>query len=110
MLSKRVLILYNPLHCDCTTHNRHKKRISTKMEENKSKPLSLIKRMKQKSQRSTDEFVFDSAANMDARNCPNCGAGRGKDDGLTRCAYCGFEFLTVKLSDGINIKKEDNSR
>jgi uncharacterized Zn finger protein (UPF0148 family) len=46
---------------------------------------------------------------MDASDCPNCGAGRAKQDGLTHCAYCGHEFLSVKLTDGIFIKKEDNS-
>lgn len=49
------------------------------------------------------------AANMDVKNCPNCGAGRAKQDGITHCAYCGFEFIAVKLTDGIHLKKEDNS-
>jgi uncharacterized Zn finger protein (UPF0148 family) len=48
-------------------------------------------------------------AKMNAKDCPNCGAGRAKQDGLTHCAYCGFEFLNVKLTDGVYIKKEDNS-
>ncbi len=41
-------------------------------------------------------------------SCPNCGAGRAENDGLTKCAFCGFEFMQVTLTDGINIKKEDN--
>lgn len=48
-------------------------------------------------------------AQLDARDCPNCGAGRAKQDGVTHCAYCGFEFISVKLTDGVYIKKEDNS-
>lgn len=48
-------------------------------------------------------------AKMNVRDCPNCGAGRAKQDGVTHCAYCGFEFITVKLTDGVYIKKEDNS-
>jgi DNA-directed RNA polymerase subunit RPC12/RpoP len=47
---------------------------------------------------------------MDAAACPNCGAGRAKQDGLTRCAYCGHRFLDVELDDGIYLTKEDNSR
>jgi uncharacterized Zn finger protein (UPF0148 family) len=46
---------------------------------------------------------------MDAAVCPNCGAGRAKQDGLTHCAYCGYQFLDVELDDGIYLKKEDNS-
>ncbi|WP_459641268.1 hypothetical protein [Flavobacterium sp. CGRL2] len=46
---------------------------------------------------------------MNVRDCPNCGAGRAKQDGVTHCAYCGFEFITVQLTDGVYIKKEDNS-
>jgi hypothetical protein len=49
-------------------------------------------------------------ASMDATTCPNCGAGRTKQDGLTHCAYCSFEFISVQLTDGSNIKKEDNSQ
>jgi hypothetical protein len=46
---------------------------------------------------------------MDAAVCPNCGAGRSRQDGLTCCAYCGYRFIDTVLSDGIFIKKEDNS-
>lgn len=46
---------------------------------------------------------------IEVRDCPNCGAGRAKQEGITHCAYCGFEFISVKLTDGIFIKKEDNS-
>ncbi|WP_223302280.1 hypothetical protein [Flavobacterium branchiophilum] len=56
-----------------------------------------------------DENNAFKEAKMDAADCPNCGAGRAKQEGLTHCAYCGHEFLAVKLTDGIFIKKEDNS-
>ncbi|UIR55071.1 hypothetical protein LZQ00_12355 [Sphingobacterium sp. SRCM116780] len=76
-----------------------------------SKPLSILERMKQKAQ---EQQTYggkqeDRPANMKAKDCPNCGAGRAQDDGLTHCAFCGFKFMTVKLTDGIHIKKEDNS-
>lgn len=75
------------------------------------KPLSLLERMKQKAleQKSYGGEFVEESAKVNARVCPNCGAGRAAQDGLTYCAYCGFEFLSVKLTDGINIKKEDNS-
>ncbi|MFD2920987.1 hypothetical protein ACFS6H_14780 [Terrimonas rubra] len=51
-----------------------------------------------------------SEAGIQATTCPNCGAGRAKQDGVTHCAYCGFEFISTTLTDGIHIKKEDNSK
>ena len=48
-------------------------------------------------------------AKMEVQNCQNCGAGRAKQDGITHCAYCGFEFLSTIVTDGIYIKKENNS-
>lgn len=81
------------------------------MEENK-KPLSLLEKMKQKAmqQKSYGGESIEESAKVNTRTCPNCGAGRTQQDGLTHCAYCDFEFLSVTLSDGINIKKEDNSK
>jgi uncharacterized Zn finger protein (UPF0148 family) len=81
------------------------------MSENK-KTLSLLERMKQKAvgQKSYGGEYIEEPAKVNARTCPNCGAGRAEQDGLTHCAYCSFEFLSVKLTDGINIKKEDNSQ
>ena len=80
--------------------------------ENNKKTLSLLERMKQKTQQQQkyggDQTEQD--AKMKAKDCPNCGAGRAQQDGLTHCAFCGFEFMSVKLTDGINIKKEDNSQ
>lgn len=75
------------------------------------KPLSLLERMKQKAleQKSYGGEFKEEAAKLNARVCPNCGAGRAANDGLTHCGYCGFEFLSVKLTDGIHIKKQDNS-
>ncbi|HEX6432293.1 MAG TPA: hypothetical protein VF008_31590 [Niastella sp.] len=77
-----------------------------------NKPLSLLEKMKQKAvqQKSYGGEFVEESAKMNAGTCPNCGAGRAEQDGLTHCAYCGFEFLSVKLTDGINIKKEDNSQ
>jgi len=85
--------------------------INYKVMEEKKKPLSILEKMKQKAkeQKSYGGDFVDEAAKVATRTCPNCGAGRAKDDGLTHCAYCGFTFLSVKISDGINIKKEDNS-
>ncbi len=81
------------------------------MEDNK-KPLSILEKMKQKAldQKNYGGKFVEEAAKVTTRTCPNCGAGRAKQDGLTHCAYCGFEFLAVDLTDGINIKKEDNSK
>ncbi|OXA93224.1 hypothetical protein [Flavobacterium hercynium] len=72
---------------------------------------SFLDKLKQRAQNQTNyggEFETNEAQ-LNTRDCPNCGAGRAKKDGITNCAYCGFEFLTVKLTDGVYIKKEDNS-
>lgn len=80
------------------------------MEEKKTS--SFLKKLKEKAKNSENYGgkVEKVNAQMDARICPNCGAGRNKQDGLTLCAYCGFEFIKGSLSNGIYIKKEDNSR
>lgn len=79
--------------------------------EEKKQTKSLIERMKEKAlqQKSYGGDYKEEEAKIYVRDCPNCGAGRANNDGLTNCAYCGFEFLSVKLTDGINIKKENNS-
>lgn len=79
--------------------------------EDTNKLLSLIEKMKLKAmqQKNYGGDYAEEAAKMNARVCTNCGAGRAGQDGLTHCAYCGFEFIVVKLTDGINIKREDNS-
>ena len=80
--------------------------------EEENKPLSFIEKMKLKAKQQKnyggETEIFE--AKLEVRDCPNCGAGRAMQDGVTHCAYCGFEFLNVKLTDGIHIKKEDNSR
>jgi uncharacterized Zn finger protein (UPF0148 family) len=72
---------------------------------------SFLNRLKENAQKQSNyggEMEI-TEAKMNAKDCPNCGAGRAKQDGLTQCAYCGFEFLNIKLTDGVYIKKEDNS-
>jgi len=54
--------------------------------------------------------VSRNPAIMDVQTCPSCAAGRAKQDGLTHCAYCGHEFLQVSISDGLHLRKDDNSR
>ncbi|HOA37479.1 MAG TPA: hypothetical protein PLQ32_05655 [Flavihumibacter sp.] len=76
------------------------------------KPLSLLERMKQTalSQKSYGgEAPPPEAASMAAHTCSQCGAGRAKQEGLTHCAYCGHAFMDVSLTDGIHIRKSDNS-
>jgi uncharacterized Zn finger protein (UPF0148 family) len=80
------------------------------MENNEPPKLSFAERMKQKaiSQKNYGED-FETGkkdAGISVTDCPNCGAGRAKADGLTHCAYCGFEFISTPLSDGIFIKKD----
>lgn len=79
-------------------------------EENKA--LSYLERLKKQVQEQKKYGCEYHAqeARIEAATCPNCGAGRAKMDGLTKCAYCGHEFLKVELTDGINIKKDDNSK
>ncbi|HEX7753986.1 MAG TPA: hypothetical protein VF421_01470 [Niabella sp.] len=79
------------------------------MEEKKNR--SFLEKLKAKAQ-AQEKYggTFEKKeAGLEVRTCPGCGAGRGKADGLTHCAYCGFEFLQVTLTDGLHIKKEDNS-
>ena len=77
-----------------------------------NKPLSFLERLKQKAAK--QENYGGSSEPIEAKSsaltCPNCGAGRAKEDGVTRCAYCGFEFIKTTLDNGIYIKKEDNSK
>ena len=80
--------------------------------EDKNKTLSILERMKLKatSQKNYGGETEIKEAGIAVRTCPNCGAGRDKQDGLTKCAYCSFEFHTGELTDGIYIKKENNSK
>lgn len=72
---------------------------------------SFLNRLKENAQKQSNYGgeTENNEAQMNVRDCPNCGAGRAKQDGVTNCAYCGFEFITVKLTNGVYIKKEDNS-
>lgn len=76
------------------------------------KALSFVEKMKLKaqSQKNYGGETEIKNAEISVRDCPNCGAGRAKQEGLTHCSYCGFAFLSVTLTDGLNIKKEDNSK
>lgn len=79
----------------------------------KQKNIStLLEKLKQKAkeQKASGNDYVDEPAKLSSRTCVNCGAGRTKEDGLTHCAYCGFEFLSVQLTDGIHLNKGDNSR
>jgi uncharacterized Zn finger protein (UPF0148 family) len=80
--------------------------------EDQNKTLSLIEKMRLKatSQKNYGGETIIKEASIAAQTCSNCGAGRAKQDGLTKCAYCGFQFHIGELTDGIYIKKEDNSK
>lgn len=76
------------------------------------KTLSFVEKMKLKAK---NQEVYggkseDKPASLSIKDCPNCGAARAQQDGITHCAYCGFEFIGVKISDGINLKESDNSQ
>lgn len=79
------------------------------MSSEKKSTLSYLEKLKQKSQdqKSYGGEAKSEEARMEARDCPNCGAGRAYRDGLTHCAYCGFEFISGQLTDGLHIKKEN---
>lgn len=63
----------------------------------------------------TQKSVYDDmehavpAVGVSVAACPGCGAGRTKQDGLTRCGYCGHEFMSQTLTDGIYLSSADNS-
>lgn len=81
------------------------------MEEEK-KTLSFVEKMKlkAKTQQVYGGKLEDKPASLHIKDCSNCGAARAQQDGITHCAYCGFGFIAVKISDGINLKSEDNSQ
>lgn len=81
------------------------------MSDNQPK-LSIIERLKLQSQQQEQlagDFM-NKPAQLDTQDCPNCGASRAKQDGVTKCAYCNFEFISKKIDDGINLKSTDNSK
>jgi hypothetical protein len=77
------------------------------------KANSFLQKLKEKAANSKsylqDETKSDKPS-MGAAVCPNCGAGRAKQDGLTHCAYCDFEFISTELGDGIFLNKDHNSK
>ncbi len=80
-------------------------------EEKDKRTLSFLEQLKLKAttQPHYGGEITPEDAQMEIRDCPECGAGRAFQKGLTTCAYCGFVFMAVKLTDGIHIKKENNS-
>ena len=75
-----------------------------------NKPLSFVERMKLKN-KSTPKYggeFKEEKAKLDITDCPNCGAGRAKLDGVKNCAYCGFEFLEHHHTKGIHLNREKN--
>jgi uncharacterized protein (DUF983 family) len=82
------------------------------MDENGEKrTLTYLERLKQKAitQENYGGEIKEEEAKMEVRDCPECGAGRAFLQGLTACAYCGFKFMSTRLTDGVHIKKENNS-
>lgn len=81
------------------------------MSAEKKNTQSYLERLKQRalSQENYGGEIKYEQAHMQVYDCPECAAARAPGDGLTVCAYCGFKFMTVKLSDGIHIKKENNT-
>ncbi|MBB6240314.1 ribosomal protein L37E [Pedobacter sp. AK013] len=73
--------------------------------------LTYLEQLKQKTlnQENYGGVIKEEDAKIEVRDCPECGAGRAFNAGLTTCAYCGFKFMDVRLSDGVHIKKENNS-
>lgn len=74
------------------------------------KPLSIVQQMKQLAMQQKREQFVEQQAGSSVATCPQCGAGRAKHDGLTACAYCGFEYTHTTLTNGIHIRETDNSR
>jgi ribosomal protein L37E len=81
------------------------------MAEEKKRISAYLEQLKHKveNQENYGGEITNEEAKMDIRDCPECGAGRAFQKGLTACAYCGFIFMDTRLTDGVNIKKENNS-
>lgn len=77
----------------------------------KNNTQSYLDRLKKQaiSQENYGAEIKYNEAKVQVYDCPECAAARAPGDGLTVCAYCGYKFMTVKLSDGIHIKKVNNS-
>lgn len=78
--------------------------------EEKKQPLSLIERLRRQAEAQQRDPLHMEDAQSHITVCPNCGAGRAKLDGITRCAYCGHAFITHQVSEGIQLKSTDNSK
>ncbi|MDR6567961.1 hypothetical protein [Chitinophaga ginsengisegetis] len=81
------------------------------MAEEKKRIQAYLEQLKNKveTQENYGGEITNEEARMDIRDCSECGAGRAYHKGLTACAYCGFVFMDTKLTDGVNIRKENNS-
>ncbi|WP_353197393.1 hypothetical protein [Parapedobacter defluvii] len=78
--------------------------------EEKKQPLSLVERLKRQAEAQQREPMIMEHAQTHVMACPNCGAGRAKQDGITHCAYCGHAFTSHRLTEGIHVKPTDNSK
>jgi len=82
------------------------------MEENEQPKLSFAERMRLKAMQQKSYGgecnEEDNTPKLGIRDCPNCAAPRAYTEGLSTCAYCGFEFIATQLTDGIHIKKENH--
>lgn len=72
--------------------------------------ISLVERLKKQVLEQKREPIVLEKSNTTMLQCPDCGAGRAKVDGLTHCAYCGRQLIEIVLNDGINITSKDNSQ
>lgn len=74
--------------------------------------MSFAERMKLKGQKQKKYGgeIKERKAKLGAKDCPNCGAGRVKNEGVTHCSYCGFEFISEEITKGIYLKESDNSQ
>lgn len=76
------------------------------------KEKSYFEKLKEKAelQKNYGGTFEKTEAKIDVKTCPNCGAGKAQQDGLTHCAYCSFEFIKTTITDGIYLKKSHNSQ
>lgn len=76
--------------------------------EKDKKPLTLVERMKlkTKNQLKYGGELIEKASNVSVTDCPNCGAGRAKLEGVKICSYCGFQFLEHDHTAGIYLNRE----
>lgn len=80
-------------------------------DDEKKRALFYLGRLKQQvvNQENYGGEIKEEKAKIEVGNCPECGAGRVFRMGLTICAYCGYKFMGVKLTNGLHIRKENNS-